>query len=68
MKIVVCVRIGTDGEPNPFDASAYEVALATTGAEVILLGMGAEKTADTLEKMTRLGASRAPFRGASRAA
>lgn len=59
MKIVVCVRVGADGEPNPFDASAYEVALATTGAEVILLSMGAEKTADTLEKMTRLGASRA---------
>lgn len=58
MKIVVCVRIGTDGEPNPFDASAYEVAL-TTGAEVILISMGAEKTADALEKLTRLGASRA---------
>ncbi len=58
MKIVVCVRIGLDGEINPFDASAYEAAL-TVCKEVTLLSMGAPKTADMLMSLTRLGAERA---------
>ena len=40
MKIVVCVRLGTDGEIGPFDACAYEAALRIPEAEVILLSMG----------------------------
>ena len=59
MRIAVCVRQGLDGELNPFDASAYEIALTEAGAEVILVSMGVPKTADLLLHLTRLGASRA---------
>ena len=59
MRIAVCVRQGLDGELNPFDASAYEIALSESGAEVILISMGVPKTADLLLHLTRLGASRA---------
>lgn len=59
MRIAVCVRQGLDGELNPFDASAYEIALTESGAEVILVSMGVPKTADLLLHLTRLGASRA---------
>ncbi len=59
MRIAVCVRQGLDGELNPFDASAYEIALTEAGAEVILISMGVPKTADLLLHLTRLGASRA---------
>lgn len=59
MKIVVCIKQSTDGEINPFDASAYETALKIDGAEVILLSMGPEKTEPFLENLTRLGAARA---------
>ncbi len=59
MRIAVCVRQGLDGELNPFDASAYEIALSESGAEVILVSMGVPKTADLLLHLTRLGASRA---------
>lgn len=59
MKIVVCVKQTADGELNPFDACAYEAALQTAGAEVILLSMGPEKTKDLLLKLTRLGAKEA---------
>lgn len=59
MRIAVCVRQGLDGELNPFDASAYEIALSEAGAEVILVSMGVPKTADLLLHLTRLGASRA---------
>lgn len=59
MRIAVCVRQGLDGELNPFDASAYEIALSEAGAEVILISMGVPKTADLLLHLTRLGASRA---------
>lgn len=59
MRIAVCVRQGLDGELNPFDASAYEIALSESGAEVIPVSMGVPKTADLLLRLTRLGASRA---------
>lgn len=59
MRIAVCVRQGLDGELNPFDASAYEIALSESGAEVIPVSMGVPKTADLLLHLTRLGASRA---------
>lgn len=59
MRIAVCVRQGLDGELNPFDASAYEIALTEAGAEVIPVSMGVPKTADLLLHLTRLGASRA---------
>jgi electron transfer flavoprotein beta subunit len=58
MRIVVCVRIGRDGELGPFDAAAYETALRQ-GGEVILLSMCPESDKDALLKLTRLGASRA---------
>lgn len=57
MRIAVCVRQGLDGELNPFDASAYEIALSESGAEVIPVSMGVPKTADLLLHLTRLGAS-----------
>lgn len=57
MRIVVCVRQGLDGDLGPFDASAYESALRVTGAEVILLSMGAPSVADFLKRLTRLGAA-----------
>ena len=59
MKIVVCIRQSADGEINPFDSSAYETALRIGGAEITLLSMGPEKTADFLENLTRLGAKEA---------
>ncbi|MBQ7381118.1 MAG: FAD-binding protein [Clostridia bacterium] len=59
MKIVVCIRQGLDGEIGQFDACAYEAALRVEGAEVILLSMGAQPTKEFLERLTRLGASRA---------
>lgn len=59
MKIVVCVRQGTDGELSPFDACAYEEALKIKNAEVILLSMGPAGVKDLLFKLTRLGAKRA---------
>lgn len=59
MRIVVCVRQGSDGELSPFDASAYETALRIPGAEVILLSMGPLSAHDFLLRLTRLGAKRA---------
>lgn len=59
MKIVVCIRQSSDGEINPFDASAYEMALRISNAEITLLSMGPEKTADFLKNLTRLGAKEA---------
>ena len=59
MKIVVCVKQTAGGDLNPFDACAYEAALQIKGAEVILLSMGPEKTADLLLSLTRLGAKQA---------
>lgn len=59
MKVVVCIRQSADGEINPFDASAYETALRIKGAEITILSMGPEKTADFLENLTRLGAKEA---------
>ena len=59
MKVVVCIRQSADGEINPFDASAYETALRIKGAEIAILSMGPEKTADFLENLTRLGANEA---------
>ena len=59
MKIVVCVRQGTDGELSPFDACAYEEALKIEYAEVTLLSMGPSGVKDLLLKLTRLGAKRA---------
>lgn len=59
MKIVVCVKQTAAGELNPFDACAYEAALQITGAEVILLSMGPEKTEELLLNLTRLGAKKA---------
>lgn len=59
MKITVCVRQGLDGEINPFDAAAYEVALRIPGAEVTLLSMGPLGVRDFLLRLTRLGARRA---------
>ena len=59
MKIVVCVKQTAAGELNPFDACAYETALRVTGAEVILLSMGPEKTKQMLSDLTRLGAKQA---------
>ncbi len=58
MKSVVCIRQGRDGEISPFDACAYEEALKL-GGDITLLSMGPPKTADFLEKLTRLGAGRA---------
>ena len=59
MKIAVCVKQAANGELNPFDACAYEMALQIPGAEVILLSMGPEKTKDMLLNLTRLGAKEA---------
>lgn len=59
MRIVVCVKQAVSGELNPFDASAYEMALQLEGAEVILLSMGPERTKDLLLDLTRLGAKKA---------
>ncbi len=59
MKIVVCIRQSADGEINPFDASAYEMALRIPNGEVTLLSMGPEKTYSFLENLTRLGAKKA---------
>ena len=59
MKIVVCIRLGTDGEPGPFDACAYEAALRIEGAEITLLSMSGESAKDSLLRLTRLGAARA---------
>ena len=59
MKIVVCLRQGTDGEINPFDASAYETALRIAGADITLLSMGPLSVAPLLERLSRLGAKRA---------
>ena len=59
MKIVVCIRQSADGEINPFDASAYETALRIEGAEITIMSMGPQKTADFLENLTRLGAKEA---------
>ena len=59
MKIVVCVKQTAGGDLNPFDACAYEAALRIKDAEVILLSMGPEKTADLLLSLTRLGAKQA---------
>lgn len=56
MRIVVCVKQTVNGELNPFDACAYELALQIPGAEVILLSMGPEKTKELLLQLTRLGA------------
>lgn len=59
MKIVVCVKQTAGGDLNPFDACAYEAALQIKDAEVILLSMGPEKTAELLLSLTRLGAKQA---------
>ena len=59
MRIVVCIKQTAAGEINPFDACAYEAALQITGAEVILLSMGPEKSKDFLLRLTRLGAKKA---------
>lgn len=59
MKIVVCIRLGQDGEPGPFDACAYETALRIPEAEITLLSMGAPSFADRLLHLTRLGAKNA---------
>lgn len=59
MKVVVCVKQAVSGELNPFDASAYEMALQIQNAEVILLSMGPEKTGELLLELTRLGAKKA---------
>jgi len=59
MKIVVCIRLGTDGEPGPFDACAYEAALRVEDAEIMLLSMAGETAKDSLLRLTRLGATRA---------
>ena len=59
MKIIVCIRQGLDGEISPFDASAYEAALRIENAEVTLLSMAAPSSKDFLERLSRLGASRA---------
>ena len=58
MKIVVCIRQSASGEINPFDASAYELALRV-GGEVTILSMGPEKCYDFLLELTRLGGKRA---------
>ena len=55
MKILVCVRIGPDGEINPFDACAYELALSQPGAQVSLLSMGVKAAEGALLSLTRLG-------------
>lgn len=59
MKIVVCIRLGPDGEPGPFDACAYEAALRIEGADITLLSMAGESAKDSLLRLTRLGAKRA---------
>lgn len=59
MKILVCIRQGLDGEINPFDACAYEAALQISGAEVIIISMGALPVKDFLLRLTRLGAKKA---------
>ncbi len=59
MKILVCLRIGPDGEISPFDECAYELALSVENAEVSLLTMGEIKVKDKLLSLTRLGAKTA---------
>ncbi len=59
MNITVCIRRLSNGDINPFDASAYEAALRLPGTEVTLLSMGPLPVKDFLEGLTRLGAARA---------
>ncbi len=59
MKVVVCIKQSANGEINPFDASAYEVALQLPNAEVTILSMGPEKSLPFMENLTRLGAKEA---------
>lgn len=59
MKILVCIRQGTDGEISPFDACAYEAALRIKGAQVTIVSMGPQSCKDFLLRMTRLGAKKA---------
>ncbi len=59
MRIVVCLRQGSDGEINPFDASAYETALKIKGADITLLSMGPPSVEGLLQRLTRLGAKQA---------
>lgn len=59
MRAVVCIRQGTSGEINPFDACAYEAALCLENAEVILLSMAPMSAEGFLRELTRLGAKKA---------
>ena len=59
MNIVVCIRLDANGEPNPFDACAYEAALGMPCATVTLLSMGPASAHDPLQALTRRGAARA---------
>ena len=59
MKILVCIRVGPDGEISSFDECALELALSTNNAEVSLLSMGPKSCENTLLSLTRLGAKTA---------
>lgn len=57
MKILVCAKV-CDGELNPFDQSALEMALSMENSCVTLLCMGPQAWADILRPATRLGVKR----------
>ena len=54
MKIIVCVKV-SNGELNPFDASALECALQLSD-DVTVVSMGPKDCASVLLPLTRLGA------------
>lgn len=57
MKTIVLVKV-VDGEINPFDKSALEVALSIEKNDVTVISMGPESWTDNLRELTRLGAQR----------
>lgn len=57
MRIIVCVKQLSDGQLNPFDASALEMALGICSGEdsVTILSMGRQEAGTMLAELTRLG-------------
>lgn len=57
MHIIVCVKQLPDGQLNPFDASALEMALGICSGEdaVTILSMGRQEVGAMLTELTRLG-------------
>ena len=55
MKIIVCVKQLANGELNPFDASALELALELEPEKVTVVTMGPARARGLLEDLTRRG-------------